>query len=294
MSNESTPTGELDLWLEERHHNVVGSRFRVSRVLFSGKSDFQQIDVVETAGHGRMLLNDGLIMLTERDEFIYHDMITHVPLFTHPNPRSVLVIGGGDGGTAREVLRHPGVETVTMVEIDPVVVEACRAHIPQTSASLDDPRLTLLIQDGVRFVRETDQEFDVIIIDSTDPIGPATPLFGLDFYRNVFRVLGDGGIVIAQGESPFYEIETQKAMLTLQSQLFDRVHIYCFSNMSYPGGYWSFTFASKGPHPIRDLDPARVEASGLEFGWYSADVHRAAFSIPAFMQRELGPVLSDL
>lgn len=285
--------GTVDLWLEERHRNVVAARFRVNRVLFRQQSPFQRVEVVETAGHGRMLLNDGLIMITERDEFVYHDMIAHVPLFVHPDPRSVLIVGGGDGGTAREVLRHASVERCRMVEIDEMVVRACREHIPQTAGCLDDPRLELTIADAVDFVASTEERYDVVLVDSTDPVGPGAPLFGKEFYGNVRRILNDPGIVVSQAESPFYELETQKGLLEILGGLFPRVHVYNFTNMTYPGGLWSFSFASTGLHPVRDLDRERVAASGLEFRWYGPDVHAAAFALPAFHRRELEGLQRD-
>jgi spermidine synthase len=279
--------GETELWMEDRHRDILGMRFRVKRVLFSGKSPYQHVEILETAGLGRMLLNDGIIMITERDEFVYHEMIAHVPLFTHRGPERVLVVGGGDGGTAREVLRHPGVKVCRMVEIDEMVVDACREFIPQTAASLDDPRLELTIADAVEFVAETDERFDVVLIDSTDPIGPAKPLFGEAFYRNLRRILGDGGLVVSQGESPFYEGEAQKMLLGTLNQVFDHTHAYNFTNMTYPGGLWSFTFASDGPCPMMDLDQGRVAASGIDFKYYSPEVHRAAFALPQFMRDNL-------
>lgn len=282
-----------NLWVEEVYQDYYAMKFKVEKTLFSGVSDFQSVDVVETRGHGRMLLNDGLVMVSERDEFIYHDMITHVPLFVHPNPKNVLVIGGGDGGTAREVLRHKGVEKVTMVEIDEMVVNACREYIPQTSSKLDDPKMNLIIGDGVQFVKESKEKFDVILVDSTDPIGPATPLFGPEFYNNVFERLTDNGIVVSQGESPFLNKETQISLLSILNNIFPKVCIYNFSNLTYPGGLWSFTFATKGLHPLKDFDQSRVEASGLEFDYYSADMHRAAFSLPAFMKKNIGKLLRD-
>ncbi len=282
-----------NLWVEEVYQDYYAMKFKVEKTLFSGVSDFQSVDVVETRGHGRMLLNDGLVMVSERDEFIYHDMITHVPLFVHPNPKNVLIIGGGDGGTAREVLRHKGVEKVTMVEIDEMVVNACREYIPQTSSMLDDPKMNLIIGDGVQFVKESKEKFDVILVDSTDPIGPATPLFGPEFYNNVFERLTDNGIVVSQGESPFLNKETQVSLLSILNNIFTKVCIYNFSNLTYPGGLWSFTFATKGLHPLKDFDSSRVEASGLEFDYYSADMHRAAFSLPAFMKKNIGKLLRD-
>lgn len=276
-----------ELWIEERFKDFYGMRFRVDKVLFSGKSEFQTVDVVETRGHGRMLLNDGLVMVTEKDEFVYHDMIAHVPLFVHPNPKRVLVIGGGDGGTAREALRHKGVEKVVMVEIDKMVVDACREFIPQTAACLDDPKLELIIGDGLEYVAKNTEPFDVIMVDSTDPIGPATPLFGEDFYRDIAKNLKDDGIVVSQGESPFFHPEVQESMLKILNKVFPKVGLCNFSNLTYPGGLWSFTFASKKYHPTKDFDPARVEASGLEFNYYNADIHLAAFCQPEFRKRAL-------
>lgn len=276
-----------ELWIEERFKDFYGMRFRVDKVLFSGKSEFQTVDVVETRGHGRMLLNDGLVMVTEKDEFVYHDMIAHVPLFVHPNPKRVLVIGGGDGGTAREALRHKGVEKVVMVEIDKMVVDACREFIPQTAACLDDPRLELIIGDGLEYVANNKEPFDVIMVDSTDPIGPATPLFGEGFYRDIAKNLKDDGIVVSQGESPFFHPEVQESMLKILNKVFPMVGLCNFSNLTYPGGLWSFTFASKKYHPTKDFDAARVEASGLEFNYYNAEIHCAAFCQPEWRKRAL-------
>jgi len=282
-----------DLWVEEQCGDYA-ARFKVTKVLFSGQSPFQAVDVVETAGHGKMLLNDGLVMLTERDEFVYHDMITHVPLFVHPNPRSVLIIGGGDGGTAREVLRHSGVERVVMVEIDKMVVDACIEHIPQTASELDNERLELIIDDGVAFVANTDEKFDVVLVDSTDPIGPAQPLFGPEFYQNIHRVLKDDGIVVSQGESPWYHAEMQAKLVEIVAGIFDKTFIYNFSNMGYPGGLWSFTFATKGLHPIQDFDAERVQSSGLNFEYYNTDLHKGCFAIPSFQRKPLESWLSKL
>jgi spermidine synthase len=281
------------LWIEERFEDFYGMRFKVEKVLFSGKSPFQTVDVVETRGHGRMLLNDGLIMVTERDEHVYHDMIAHVPLFVHPNPKRVLVIGGGDGGTAREALRHPGVEQVVMVEIDKMVVDACREFIPQTSKELDNPRMELIIGDGVEYVKKATEKFDVILVDSTDPIGPAQPLFGEEFYRDIFNLLTDDGIVVAQGESPFFHPEVQASMLELLGKIFPIVRSYNFSNLTYPGGLWSFSFASKKYHPLRDFNESRVHDSKLEFDYYNAELHRGSFALPSFMLKKVARFFKD-
>jgi spermidine synthase len=280
--------------IERNAANFFSVHYDISEVLFSGQSPFQKVEVVQTRGHGRMLLNDDLVMITERDEFVYHDMITHVPLFVHPHPRRVLVIGGGDGGTAREVLRHASVEKCDMVEIDGLVVEACRKFIPQTAVGMQSsPRFELFIEDGVRYVRETKNKYDVIIVDSTDPIGPATPLFGIDFYRDVFNCLSPDGIVVSQGESPFYNSETQIAMSKILAQLFPIVRYYNFTNLTYPGGYWSFSFASKALHPIRDFDRSRVANANLSFKYYNADLHAAAFQLPSFQLDHIRKNLKD-
>lgn len=277
-------------WFEETHENVA-LRFRLKERLFSTQSDFQKVEVVETQGHGKLLAHDGMIMVTEKDEFIYHDMITHVPMFTHPNPKNVLVIGGGDGGTVREVLKHASVEKVTMVEIDGTVVEASKKFIPQTSSQLTDSRVTLLIQDGVKFMKESADVFDVIIVDSSEPIGPATPLFNVDFYKDVAARLADDGIVVSQGESPYYDMKMQKVLMKILAEVFPKVHIYNYCNMSYPSGLWSFTFASKGLCPFKDFDSTRVNKT---FQYYSVPIHYGAFLLPQFMLDEHKEFLTPL
>jgi len=284
----------LQIWAEEVHPGGLTMRFRLKRTLFSGESEFQRVDVVESVGYGRMLFNDGVVMVSERDEFVYHEMIAHVPLFVHSRPRRVLVIGGGDGGTVREALRHPSVEHCRLVEIDPVVVASCREHIPQTAAALADPRATVTIADGVRFVAETDERYDLVIVDSTDPVGPATPLFGREFYANVARILEPDGIVVSQAESPFYEPEWQRTILGILRGLFARTHIYNYTNLTYPGGLWSFTYAAKRDLcPVGDFDAQRVLDSGIEFRYYSPEIHRGAFALPSFQQRRLADLLSE-
>jgi spermidine synthase len=262
-------------------------RYAASELLFEGQSEFQNVKVVQTTGFGKMLLNDNLVMVTEKDEFVYHDMIAHVPLFVHPNPKRVLIIGGGDGGTAREVIRHASVEKCVMVEVDQMVVEACKQHIPLTAAALADPRVDLRIEDGVKFMKDSDQTFDVILVDSTDPIGPATPLFGEEFYKDVFARLSDEGIVVSQGESPFYEQKMQKKLVGLVKPHAKHFAFYNFHNMTYPGGLWSFLFASKKYHPVADFDAARVGASGLKFQYYNEEIHKGAFDLPEFQKQVL-------
>ena len=194
----------MELWFSEQHTPHVKLSIRVNRQLFSGQSDFQRIDVFESKEFGRFLTLDGYMMLTEKDEFIYHEMITHVPLAVHPCVKKVLVIGAGDGGVIRELTRYAGIEQIDMVEIDPLVVEVCRKYLPQTSCRLDDPRLNIYYEDGLRFIRSRENEYDLIIVDSTDPFGPGEGLFTKEFYGNCYKALKDDGIMVNQHESPFY------------------------------------------------------------------------------------------
>lgn len=284
----------MDIWVREVHNGISETSFKIKRTLFSGRSPFQQIDIVETWGLGRMLLNDGLFMVAERDEFVYHEMIAHVPLLVHPAPRRVLVIGGGDGGTVREILKHPDVLEVVLVEIDALVVEACRRHLPSVAAGLDDSRVAICIEDGTCFVAREQAPFDVIIVDSTDPIGPAEPLFNREFYRQAARMLTDDGILITQAESPFYDQHLQRPMLTRQRPFFKYLFMYLLSNLIYPGGLWSLGFGSKRLHPLKDFDPQRFLTSGISTRYYNPGIHQAAFMLPTFVRKELNGVLDDI
>ncbi len=275
-------------WADEEYQGIVRTGFRLKKKLFKGRSPFQTVEVVETRGHGRLLLIDGMTMVSERDEFVYHEMIAHVPIFLHPKPRRVLVIGGGDGGSVREVLKHKSVERCVLVEIDALVVEASRKYLPLTAAKLSDKRAVVRIEDGVKFVRETGERFDAVIVDSTEPFGPAKELFGTGFYKDVKRILTEDGIVVSQAGSPFYEIATIKNLDRILKPIFPVTGAYLFTNLTYPGGLWAFTFASKGLRPVKDFRPARVKAAKLPLRWYNAEVHAGAFALPAFVRKALG------
>ncbi len=270
-------------WIEENYKEGLSFRLGLKKLLFREQSPYQKVEVFESSHHGRVLLNDGAFMLSERDERIYHEMMAHVPLSVHTNPRRVLIIGGGDGGTAREVLKHTKVEKCTLVEIDQLVVDACRKYIPQTATVFDDSRMNLVIGDGVSFVRDSREVFDIILIDSTDPNGAAEPLFGEEFYTNISHRLAMDGIVIAQGESPFYEADTQARLLQIANPHFDWVTMYNFTNMTYPGGLWSFLWASRGRHPLRDMH--HVKVSGCTY--YNSEIHWAAFALPEAQRQNL-------
>lgn len=275
------------LWVEEVQDGAYGMKWAAKSLLFSGKSEYQTVEVYDTVSHGRMLLIDGLLMTSERDEFVYHEMIAHVPLFLLKAPRRVLVVGGGDGGTVRETLKHPTVEHVDLVEIDGMVVDAARRFLPSTSACLSDPRVTVRIEDGVKFMAQAGSPYDAILIDSTDPIGPAAPLFGPEFYANVKRRLADDGVVVAQGECPFYRLDVQKALAGVVKGAFGDAALYNYHNLTYPGGLWSFVIASKAPRDLAAPDAARVAALQPRLSYYNLETHKAAFALPEFMKRGL-------
>jgi len=275
-------------WVDETYQGVVRTGFRLKKRLFKAKSPFQIVEVVETAGHGRLLLIDGMTMVSERDEFVYHEMIAHVPLFLHPRPRRVLVIGGGDGGTVREVLRHATVERCVLVEIDGMVVAASKKYIPQTASALSSRRAVVRIEDGVKFVRETSERFDVVLVDSTEPFGPAKELFGTAFYKDVRRILTERGIVVSQAGSPFYELGTIKNLTKILKTVFPVTDAYLFNNLTYPGGLWAFSYASKGIHPVRHFNSARVKSARLPLRWYNAEIHVGAFALPEFLRKAVG------
>ena len=278
----------MEFWFTELHTANFTISVRVKRTLEVRRTTYQDLAVLDTVDFGRMLVLDGYIQTTEADEFIYHEMIAHVPMFSHPKPERVLVIGGGDGGVVREVLRHDGVTGVDHVEIDQAVTEAARRWFPEMSAALDDPRVSQHFTDGVEFVRRTAHDqgpvYDVILVDSTDPLGPAVGLFGPVFYRNCRKALRPGGLLAVQSESPWF---TQPAMLRSYHGIrraFPVVRLYTAHIPTYSTFSWSFTIGTEGP------DPASVEVKApLAFPtrYYTPSLHRAAFVLPAFIERVL-------
>jgi spermidine synthase len=220
-------------------------------------------------------------------------MIAHVPLFTHPNPEKVLIIGGGDGGSLREVARHTTIVRIVMVEIDELVVRVSREFLPFTSTAFDDPRLELLFVDGCRFAKEATERFDVVIVDSTDPLGPGIVLFQEDFYRAVAGILRPGGILITQAENAFLDEKEQAFIFGNQRPYFKRLHPYLYTTLSYPGGLYTFGFASQDTCPLEDFDAQRVRAAGLPTRYYNPGVHRGAFRLPNFLAERLGGLIDQ-
>ncbi|HHY46622.1 MAG TPA: polyamine aminopropyltransferase [Firmicutes bacterium] len=271
----------MDLWFQEYQTKDLGLACRVVRTLAREKTQYQELLVVDTVQYGRLLALDGAIQLTTADEFVYHEMIAHVPMVTHKCPRKVLVIGGGDGGTVREVLKHPAVERVDLVEIDDRVLDICRRFFPETSSSLSDPRVRVTVGDGVEYVKKVHGEYDVAIVDSSDPVGPGVGLFAGEFYRDLFACLADDGLVCAQTESPFLNGDLIRSVYRSISETFPLAALYLAPIPTYPSGLWSFTIGSKIYNP---LEP-EGRASGLETRYYTPEIHRAAFVLPGFVQQ---------
>jgi spermidine synthase len=256
----------------------------IKELIYSTKSEFQQIDLYETKTYGKMLVLDNIIQLTERDEFAYHEMMAHVALFAHPNPERVLVVGGGDGGVLREAARHDCVERIDWCEIDPAVIEVSRRFLPTMAKGFDDPRVRLHMQDGKQFVDDHRQSYDVIIVDSSDPIGPGKALFEPPFYRSLKASLKHGGIVATQGESFFIHTECVKNLTNITRQLFP-VQAYSYMLVpSYPGGHLGICLASLGPELKK---PARAISSEMQetLKYYSPEIHQASFVLPHFMTK---------
>lgn len=270
--------------LYEEHDPSYGAVYIYEKHLVDSRSRYQKIDVIETQHHGKILLIDYYMMLTEDSEFIYHEMMAHVPMAAHSQAHQVLVIGGGDGGVVREVLKYPQVERVMLVEIDEEVIKVCREHFPQLARSLDDPRVEVRIEDGVKFVQETDESFDVMIVDSTDPFGVAELLISVDFYKGCRKVLGEEGVMIQQMASPFFTPDIFVKAFHNMVEVFEHVSPVLVPVPFYVSGHWSLGFASSSERHFRkEVSPGSWRPPG-ELKYYNPEVHRAAFCLPNFVQ----------
>ena len=275
----------MELWYTENQTNNVNFSMKVKNHLYSAQSEFQKIDIIDTYEFGKVLVIDNWTMVTEKDEFIYHEMITHVALATNPNIKNVLVIGAGDGGTVRELTRYNNIENIDMVEIDELVVKASIEHLPFTSNKLSDPRVNLYFEDGIKFVKGKKDLYDLIIVDSTDPIGPGEGLFTTEFYTDCYNALTEKGILINQCESPYYShnaYEMKRSYKKL-NKLFNICKAYQYHMPTYPSGHMIFCFASKVLDPIKDLDSERWNALGLETKYYNTELHKGAFCLPNYV-----------
>lgn len=262
---------------------------QVEEVLFQAKSEFQDVLVFRSTSFGNVLVLDGAIQITERDEFSYQEMIAHLPLHAHPNPKKVLVIGGGDGGVLREIARHPQVEEIHICEIDQMVIDVSKKFLPGVACGFDDPRVRVHIYDGFKFLDEHANEFDVIITDSSDPEGPAEALFQVDFFRKCHGALRENGILCTQGECVWLHLDLLQKMSSFIGTVFAKVQYAWTSIPTYPSGTIGFWVCSKGGfscrRPIRELPP--LQQSQLRY--YTPEIHEAAFALPAFVRAKLPP-----
>jgi spermidine synthase len=270
----------MQLWYTEYQTPNLGIACKIKKTLHTEKSEFQDIAVIETEQYGRMLVLDGIIMTTIEDEFVYHEMITHIPLFTHKNPKKVLVVGGGDGGSIREIIKHPSVEKAVLAEIDGRVIEVSKQYLPEISCGLSDKRVEVNVVDGIKYVQDNKNEFDIIIVDSTDPIGPAVGLFSVDFYKSVYEALKEDGIFVAQTESPFINKDFIKEINVSVKSIFPITRLYTATIPTYPTGLWCFTMGSKKYDPLK-TDITKIPA--IDTKYYTPEIHKAAFILPKFV-----------
>lgn len=279
----------LDLWYTEEHSKEAKFSIKVLRQLYSVQSPFQKIDILESEEFGRFFTLDGYMMVTEKDEFIYHEMIVHVAMATNLNIKKVLVIGAGDGGTVRELTRYPTIEHIDMVEIDKMVVDVCKEFLPQTSCKLDDPRVHLYFEDGLRYIRSKENEYDLIIVDSTDPFGPGEGLFTKEFYGNCFKALTEDGILVNQHENAYYTsfAQSMRRAHCRIVNLFPICKVYQAHIPTYPSGHWLFGFASKKYDPVADLKADAWNQLGIYTRYYNTDLHRGCFALPTYINELL-------
>ncbi|MEM1380140.1 MAG: polyamine aminopropyltransferase [Pseudomonadota bacterium] len=277
-----------ETWFKEEVTGAIGHALRVDKVLFEGEIEHQHIVVFENEIFGRLFALNGFIQLSTADEFIYHEMVTHVPLFAHGDPKRVLVIGGGDGGAIREILRHRNVEHVNLVEIEADVVDFAKKWFPSVCQdAFDDQRLTVTITDGAKFVQETDERYDVVIVDSTDPVGPGEVLFTEEFYAGCKRVMNPGGVMVTQCGLPFLQPAELKKASDNQKTAFANVSFYAITVPAYSGGVMTLGFASDEDLTPRDEEVLRqrINESGLDFQYYTSSVHAAAFKLPEYVAK---------
>jgi len=264
--------------IREYYSSSCGFFFKVKNILYSRQSPYQKIEVIENEYFGKVLLLDGLVQTTERDEFYYHEMLVHPAFITHPSPQDILVIGGGDGGVLKEILRYP-IKRLQLVEIDSQVIEVSKKYFPWLISCLDDKRVELVIADGHEFIKKAHGKFDVVLVDSSDPVGPSLRLHEEAFYKDLKNCLNPEGVVTTQLGSSFYHIEEIKKKRVSLNNLFKNVSLYTGPVPSYPGGTWCYVYMSDEINP---LELKRKPPSGLRY--FNQEIHKKAFSLPDFLQ----------
>jgi spermidine synthase len=270
----------MELWFTEKQTEHFGITARIKRTLHTEQTPFQKLDMVETEQFGNMLILDGMVMTTQKDEFVYHEMVAHVPLFTHPNPENVLVVGGGDGGVIREVLKHPSVKKATLVEIDGKVIECSKKYLPEIAGKLDDPRVEVKVDDGFMHIAKSENEYDVIMVDSTEPVGPAVNLFTKGFYAGIAKALKEDGIFVAQTDNPWFKADLIRKVYRDVREIFPITRLYTANIPTYPSGLWTFTIGSKKYDPLAVSDDRFHD---IETKYYTKELHKACFVLPKFV-----------
>ncbi len=284
----------MEYWFSEYHTENVKFSVKVDRHLYSSETDLGRVDIFDSPEFGRFLAVDGYIIFTERDEFIYDEMLSHVPMAVHPNPKNILVFGSGDGGVVEELLKYQDVERIDLIEVNDGVVEACRQFFPEIARSLDDPRVTVYTENALRFIRHIEHEYDIIIVDSAGFYGPGESLLSREFYGSCYKALKDDGIMVNQHQSPFYDEdrrETQGAHKRIIEN-FPISRVYQAHIPTYPSGYWLFGFASKKYHPVANLNATKWNSLGINTNYYTTRLHVGSFALPAYVEHMLEHVES--
>ena len=276
----------MEMWFSEMHTQNVKLSIRTDRHLFSKESEYQRIDVFESPQFGKFVTLDGSIIFSEADEFIYNEMVTHVPMAVHPHVKKVLIIGGGDGRVAREFCHYDEIEAIDVVEPDEMFVEVCREFFPDMTKGLDDKRVTIFHQDGLRFLRGCQNEYDIIVNDSVDPFGHTEGLFTKEFYGGCYRALKEDGIMVYQHGSPFYDEDEQacRSMHRKVYRSFPISRVYQAHIPTCASGYWLFGFASKKYHPIQDFKKEQWKERNIKTWYYTSNMHIGAFMLPRYVE----------
>lgn len=283
----------MSFWLIENQTDGYRLMWKINKTLHVEKTPFQHLALVDMASCGRALILDGIVQTTVWDEYIYHEMITHIAMVTHPNPKKILVIGGGDGGVVREIIKHDTVDSVDLVEIDGAVIKYSLEFLPEISSGLISPKVNIIIDDGIKYVKRCGRKYDVVIVDSPDPVGPAVGLYSTSFYNDMYRVVADEGLLVAQTESPFFNQDIIRGSFGAIGKMFPITKIYLTCVPTYPSGLWSFVIGSK------TFDPLNIQserAKRLETRYYNSNIHLSAFGLPNFVKKliQLKPYTDDI
>lgn len=271
----------MELWFTEKQTPVFGITAKVRETLVREQTEFQDLAIIDTEEFGRMLVLDDMVMTTVKDEFVYHEMVAHPALFTHPNPKHVLVVGGGDGGVIREIMKHPKVEKAVLVDIDGKVIEYSKKFLPEIAGELDNPRVEVQVNDGYMHIIESKNKYDVIMVDSTEPVGPAAPLFERGFYQGISEALKEDGIFVAQTDNPWFKADLIRKVNKDVKEIFPIVRVYTANIPTYPSGMWTFTMGSKTYDPL-EVDETQIPE--MDTKYYSPRLHKAAFVLPKFVE----------